>query len=269
MIFEERKLKRLLIVFLAMASINCNADEMAEREEVRNESGLLFRSSSFEELEGLAATYRDESTRTSSGTWKLLLFYEGIATIGLSFDKDEQDKWREALDRFDDWTDQYPDSATPYIARASALIGRGWALRGQGYVQGVKKEHLREFQQLAVEAGEYLWEHESLKFEDPHWYLLMTTAYEAVGIGKDAFWELYVEGLELHPNYDPFIFIAANYYSPRWYGSYEEIEKLARYTSEVTKDTRDFAPYARIYWVAGFDRKTRKFAFQLPLGKLE
>lgn len=251
----------LLVVF---ASVDGLADELREREDGHNESGHLFLASDFAELERLGSIYREKSLRTSSGTWKLSLFYEGIADVGLAYDKDDHDQWRKGLDLFDKWIVEYPNSTTPYIARAAALIGRAWSVRGGGYVGGIQRDHMRKYQELVAEAGEYLMEHPDLRFEDPHWYLLMTHVYEALGVEKDAFWELYTEGLERYPDYDPFIFVAGNYYSPRWYGSLEDIEKLARYTSEQTEATRDFAPYARIYWVVGFVRKLGKYAFQLP-----
>lgn len=256
-------MKFLVALLLVCSLVDCFAEELKERAEGHTESGHLFLASDFAELERLGSIYREKSLRTSSGTWKLSLFYEGIADVGLAYDKDDHDQWRKSLNRVDKWIDKYPDSATPYIARAAALIGRAWSVRGGGYVGGIQTEHMRKYHELAAEAGEYLKKHQDLRFEDPHWYLLMTHVYEALGADKDAFWELYTEGLKRYPDYDPFIFVAGNYYAPRWYGSLEDIEKLARYTSEQTEATRDFAPYARIYWVAGFVREEGKYAFQL------
>lgn len=239
-------------------------NELGERRGGRNESSNLFFRSDFAELERIGAFYRVSSQRTSSGTSKLSLFYDGIADDALGHDKNRHDLWRKDFERFDEWIGRYPDSATPYIARAAALMGRAWQVRGGGYAGNIERVHVDKFQELAAEAGEYLMQHSRLRFEDPHWYALMMDVYLALGIAKDTFWEIYTEGLERYPDYDPVILTAANYYLPRWHGSLDDIEKLARYTSEQTESTRDFAPYARIYWVAGYVRQAGKYAFKMP-----
>ena len=257
-------MKTVLVLLGLLISFNCFGTEERERDQVRRESGRLFQANDFEALERIATLYRDDASRTSSGTWKLRLFYDGIATIGLGFEKSEQDQWRQELGRFDEWQAQYPASPTPVIAKAAAIMGRGWAMRGTGPSKGVQQGHMSLYQELAAETGEYLANNDSIRSVDPHWYALMAYAYEALGVESDAFWELYAEGLETYPHYDPLIFVAGNYFSPQWYGSLEEVEKLARYTAVQTEATRDFAPYARLYWVAGYQRRINMYAFQTP-----
>jgi hypothetical protein len=69
----------LSVVFVWAASAVA-ADELDERRAVAQTVRQALWAGDFQKLEQLATTYRKEKTRTSSGLWKLSLFYAGLAT---------------------------------------------------------------------------------------------------------------------------------------------------------------------------------------------
>jgi hypothetical protein len=56
------------------------ADELGERRAVAQTVRQALWAGDFQTLEQLATTYRKEKARTSSGLWKLSLFYAGLET---------------------------------------------------------------------------------------------------------------------------------------------------------------------------------------------
>ena len=64
-------MKTVLVLLGLLISFNCFGTEERERDQVRRESGRLFQANDFEALERIATLYRDDASRTSSGTWKL------------------------------------------------------------------------------------------------------------------------------------------------------------------------------------------------------
>lgn len=252
-----------IISLIAISISQSQASEPEQREQLQFESSAAFQKSDFARLEQLAKEYRSSKARTDSGTWHLSMFYKGIARRGLEFGKTEHEAWESALSKFDDWIEAFPDSPTPHIARAATYMGRAWIVRGESYVQGVSGEERDWYRKLATRTGEYLAAHQNLNSEDPHWYYLMADVYRALGAEKQAFWDLITDGLDAYPDYDDILFVAGGFYSPRWYGSSEEVERLAQMVLEKTRSSRGFEAYARIYWVAG-KLNSSTYMFQGP-----
>ena len=84
-----------------------------------------------------------------------------------------------------------------------------------------------------------------------------------MGVEKSRFLEIVHEGMTRYPDYDELVFIGADYLSPKWHGSLEELEEFARASLERTMPTRGYELYARIYWAAGLVTD-KKYAFQGP-----
>ena len=85
------KVFQLVVLALSYCiSASSVGDELADRAATTSEVAELVRTGEFSRLENMATTYRDSQARTSSGLWKLTLFYSGIRSY---LDMRRQDEW--------------------------------------------------------------------------------------------------------------------------------------------------------------------------------
>lgn len=262
--YRDVKIDTIIIAILIIGlTTAANADELAEREVVRAESAKLFRASNFSGLERVASDFRQNKSRTSSGTWKLSEFYKGIAWNGPNFERILDEDWETSANKFDQWIEDFPNSPTPYIAKGTALMARGWAFRGWSSARDVEKSAMEAFQQFAVLAAKVLIEKGETASNDPHWYSTLANVFKALGVPKQDFLSMVYEGIEKFPDYDQLYFETAGYLSAKWYGSDEELDAFAQRAVAKTAEGRGQELYARIYWAAGM-RNRSEYAFQSP-----
>jgi hypothetical protein len=206
------------LLLLGLSAL-AGAEELQERATIQSQVYDLMWSEDFGALESIADSYRTSKARTSSGLWKLTLFYAGIER---AFQRQGAD-WahRIALD----WTDRYPQSAAAHLAYAQALPD-------------------------PKTARAYLEAHKSVAAQDPRWYEMMAEIACGQGWPQPRFAPIIDEALDRTPEYYPVYFAAAEYYSPKCGGSTAELEAFARMAVERTRDTDGWGLYARIYWYA-------------------
>ncbi|MBI1773488.1 MAG: hypothetical protein HYR68_14290, partial [Burkholderiales bacterium] len=113
----------LMLVLLALTTrISC-ADEAADRQKIEVTVQQLSINENFAELEQMARTFRAPQARTSSGLWKLTLFYIGLSR-SLKDDRNDDQVWSGIEARISKWQRAYPDSAVAQLAYAEMLINR-------------------------------------------------------------------------------------------------------------------------------------------------
>src|SRR5262245_20848617 len=105
----------LVLGLIAVAGANARADELQERETIQSQVHHLLLDEDFGALESMADTYRTTRARSSSGLWKLTLFYAGIER---AFQRQGGD-WAHRIALA--WTDQYPKSPTAQLTYAQML----------------------------------------------------------------------------------------------------------------------------------------------------
>lgn len=243
--------KPILIAFFVLVSASAYSGELEVRTQIHEMVSDLFAAEDFEALEALASTYRTENSRTPSGLTKLGEFYIGLSTRALAFDKDDQAGWEVASEALNRWVEEYSESPTPYVTMGAAFMGRGWAYRGEGWIRGVERQDIDQFQGYALRAAEYLMQESEIASRDPHFYYVMADAYAALGVSTEVLLALVNEGLDRYPDYDSIYIKVANYLSPKWRGSLEDLEDFAKSAVMRTKDSHGYQLYTRIYWAAG------------------
>lgn len=256
-------IKPFLIAFLFLISVAAHSGELDVRTQIHESVADLFAAEDFEALEALANTYRNKNSRTPSGLTKLGEFYIGLSTRALEFAKDDQAGWEKAAEALNRWIEEYPESPTPYVAKGAAFMGRGWAYRGESWIRGIERQDISRYQEFAQKAVEYLSQNSEIGSRDPHWYYVVADGYAALGVETDAYLALVDAGLDRYPNYDSIYIKAANYVSPKWRGSLEELEGFARSAVRRTEATRGYELYTRIYWAAG-SNGDGQYAVQSP-----
>lgn len=228
------------------------ATELEERATISASVQQALLSENFSRLEEISHTYRQEKSRSSSGLWKLTLFYAGIgrAIDAQSVGKDPEAAFKALEDKTARWIQQYPKSPSAYIARSMVLIGRGWAHRGDGTSSTVKPEAWAPFRKYIAMARQNLESNKTVAAKDPRWYETMLTIARAEGWERKQFDRLLNEALDQEPFFYQTYFMALEYLLPKWHGGTQEIEDFANDAVRRTSTQEGRGMYARIYWYA-------------------
>ncbi|HEY0891637.1 MAG TPA: hypothetical protein VGE32_01195 [Cellvibrio sp.] len=238
-----------ILVFALLLSSFSLGGEIEDRSEIGRKAKELMLHNSFSELESIASTYRDMEERTSSGLWKLTLFYGAFGDVSSSARKDEK-TWRELVKKADRWINTYPKSPTPYIVKALVLKKEAWAIRGVGYSNTVAADAWKPFYEKIELSRNVLEESKLISSEDPHWHSTMAEIATIQAWDEVDFKKFTSQSFAKFPNYFQLYFSAMDYYTPKWRGDADRIEIFATEIMERTKSKEGFGMYARIYWYA-------------------
>jgi hypothetical protein len=225
-------------------------DELAERREISATTQQAFLAADFRKLEELSQAYRTEKSRTSSGLWKLTLFYAGIGDVAIQASKVGEGAFAPLEERTVKWAQQYPNSPTAHIAHSIILLEHGWVIRGTGYADTVKPEAWAPFRRYVALARKNLEEHKSVASGDPRWYETMLVVARAEAWDRKQFDSLLNEALDREPSFYQTYFSALEYLLPKWHGDVLQIERFARDAVKRTAKQEGKGMYARIYWFA-------------------
>jgi hypothetical protein len=242
----------LLVSGLLSAHASSATTEMEEDATISASTQRAFLQENFSEMNAVSRGYRKEKSRTSSGLWRLTLFYMGIeAAIDAETEgKEREVAFRELERKTTKWAREYPNSPAAHIAYSMVLIDHAWAYRGSGYASTVKPESWAPFRRYIAMARENLETHKSVAAIDPKWYETMLTIARAENWDRSRFDSLLTEGLDREPLFYQTYFLALEYLLPKWHGGTREIEAFARDAVKRTSKWDGRGLYARIYWFA-------------------
>lgn len=240
--------KVVIALLLFITAVSSFAGELEERAEHRQRFSALFMQEKFDQLDRIADEFRTTGSRSSSGLWKLTLFYAGAASV----EKQEPDEkyWSDIESKALKWVRLHPESPAPYNVYAGFLIHHGWAYRGEGLASQVNEENWKPFYEKIREAKSYLLKNKQVAGKDPRWYELMLIIARAEGWERSRFDQLVAEAVSKHPYFYQIYFAALDYLVPKWSGSKEDVEAFANFAVEKTKEKESMGMYARVYWYA-------------------
>jgi hypothetical protein len=221
--------------------------ELAEHQAIYDNVKVAIEAKDFAALNNMEREFRTNRSRTSSGIWKLATFYGSVVPYWESMNTDGKCDFT-AGPFLNAWRDADPKEPGAYIAEASLLISNGWCYRGSGFADSVSEEGSIAFHRKIAAALDILERHAKIASVDPEFYRTMERIYTAQGRDKIAFQRLLKEGTDREPYYYSLYFSAQQYYLPQWYGSSREIDELARFSVERTKEKDGAGAYARFYW---------------------
>jgi hypothetical protein len=217
--------------------------EQGVRDEIMTAVGDSLWNRRFDELEAMAAAFRARDARTPSGLWKLNYFYEGLRRFQKYMPRDPDPQ-------IDGWLAAKPESVAAHIGYAVMTLQQAWEIRGEGYASTVEPEDWKPFHNAVERARKHLMQYKAIADGDPHWYDAMLEVATLQNWDDAAFDALLREALDKEPLYYDFYFHAANRNLPKWGGSAEKVEELARDAVARTQAIEGAALYARIYWSA-------------------
>ncbi|MFY0676012.1 MAG: DUF4034 domain-containing protein [Neptuniibacter sp.] len=241
--------KTIVFFILCFLSTGAFSNEMAAREEIKANVKFLFMNEKFKELDEIAEKYRNPKERTSSGLWKLSIFYYGFNGFTGTRFKDES-YWDDLKNKVDKWIKQNPNSPTAHIAKGIILKGYAWKFRGGTWAHNVPKDAWKPFKDNLIIAEQHMVNSGGIASIDPHWYEVFARIKTGLGEDSESFKKFIDEGLDKYPNYYQLYFAAIDYLAPKWHGDKLEIEFFANKAVERTRISEGMGLYARIYWYA-------------------
>lgn len=234
-----------LLVWLGM--FPTRLDEISESQSIRKQVAFYLIEQKYDELDRLAAEYRDSKGRTAAGRWKLSHFYSGLSDAArtVSVDREGHARFEE---RFLAWIAHNPKSAAAHIGYAIALIDHGGLYIRSRQPDQIDDDEWAAYYTYLGMAREHLVESAQGAGVDPHWYKVMLMIARGEGWSRERFRELLDEAVARYPYYHEIWYAAANFLMPRWYGSFREIEGLAQDAVNRTYSQDGGSLYALIYW---------------------
>ncbi len=222
--------------------------ELEMRANIEKMVSEAFQKQDYETLERTAKEFRVSKARTSSGLWKLTLYYAGIVSAIEKSTGEDPSRFATVDSLVSEWTKRYPESPTAWICQSLALKARGWAYRGGGYANTVPKEAWKPFFTYVGMARTVLEKHKDVASSDPKWYEEMLTIATVESWDKSRFLTLIDEALKREPVFYQTYFSALDYLLPKWGGNVAEVELFALAAVRRTSQLEGKGMYARIYW---------------------
>ena len=206
-------------------------DELAERKAIFDAVEKAFDTKDYAELNRMAEDYRTSRARTPSGTWKLAMFYYGVAPFLFDHDSGRScPPVREDMLR--DWTAADPEAPASYIAKARALTSYGACLRGSAYARSTSSEAMAAMRDKMAEARTVLEKNRDAASIDPQFSAQWLQMMKYDTRPGDDFEDLVDEASGREPYYHDTYFAAARYLDPKWHGAPGAIENFARYADD-------------------------------------
>ncbi|HZE58980.1 MAG TPA: hypothetical protein VE085_00295 [Burkholderiales bacterium] len=222
----------------------------------RDEYMAMLFSRSYDRLDEAARQAREKSLTTSDGQPLLGAIYTGAAGCACG-NQLTRELWRLRKERLLEWRKRNPSSVTPQLALAMYPLAYGWFERGGGYGNTVNGEAMQAFAAGAEESRLALLALDAEAKADPGWFSAMLDVALAQGWSHQDFDALYQQAIAKYPEYIPFHFAGANYHSPRWYGSEEEIQRFVDQATTLTHERLGETLYARMNWLMASDEMFR------------
>lgn len=251
----------LVICFGIFSPFKVDCSEVAESHATRQRVVAEVKNQDFSLLEAEAKKDRSAHARTSSGLWRLSVYYGALSyaldvdrnnaeTCGSREGRDGFASWEAAQAFVDSWVKQFPESPTPRLAYALVLMNRAWSYRGCGYADTVDPNVWPIFNEYMERARTYLQANKEMASRDPFWYQLMEQVARDQSWPEPKFKAILDEGISRYPAFYPIYFGAIDYYAPKWGGSDEAIEEFAVGAMKRTEVAEGAGLYARLYWYA-------------------
>jgi hypothetical protein len=200
----------------------------------------------FDKLEAIASKFRARNQVTSTGYYWLPLYYDGFSLILKVEPWDvAEKKWAKAYAL---WVKQFPNSPTPHIANASFLHQLGWAVRGTNYINEVHREARGEYQRRISDSRDFLRATVQVADKDPDFYALLAMDNFELDGDHDALKTDLDAGLKKFPWYEPYFYVGAEYFLPRWGGNEAAFSSWIDRAVKSTQANHGMGMLAKLYW---------------------
>ena len=208
-----------------------------ERAEDSQAITTLFSNGDYATLDALATKLRENKSRFSDGTWRLVNFYDSLEPWRFFLVPEDWDGW---FKKVDGWRRAFPRSITALLVEA-----RGWELYAD---KGNPKEHdLRreKVKDLLFAAARWPKQVSALGYD-----MMIDAVDVPEQWPEDKFFSLIAEGARYEPGYYDILFAASRHKlgCGGWYGKESPwFGNLERLSTELAPEEGSI-PYARLVW---------------------
>ncbi|QDT39587.1 WD40 repeat domain-containing protein [Stratiformator vulcanicus] len=167
------------------------------------------------------------------------------------------------------WKTQFPESAIPDRFLGRYYINWAWAARGSGYAIDVSPDDSEKFLARLETARTHLEQARQMPAHGPYLYADLIKVAKGLGEGPPVIYDLIDGQLDRCPWSITVTSSAAGALLPRWGGSAEEIQKLAKHLEKRTSRTHQQVAYATIArTVTSYNGKSSLSEFGFDYDKL-
>ena len=236
-----------VVTFAHAASAGPQAAELREREAITTQVQIAWIARDFAKLDALAEEWRNPSQRTSSGYWKLSLFYNHLdenflARNRITFPLGED--WT----AIDTWIARHPQAPTPVILKALMLIRQAQDCYVPPRTARVRRKAPDAFNPDFLKAArDLLDEYKDVAGRDPHWYTALLRVLRLQGASDDEMLLAHADAMAAHPLYYQTHFEVFRDLVERWHPNMKMIDAFANTVLEGTKTREGHQVYARLY----------------------
>ncbi|MDR0480029.1 MAG: hypothetical protein LBH31_09575, partial [Burkholderiaceae bacterium] len=217
------------------------SQEPSESEKIDNQAlETLFqttdkRSLDWDDYDKLVQGYTAGLPTTVAGTPKLFLAFDALQyyydhscfAVLTKAPKRARQTFIKENRELDKWIKRRPESATFVVAKAILAGSYAWYLRGDGTVDTVNPRVWPEFNAVISNARNFLLKNKTVGQTSPMWYMEMLF-FARVEPGNPGAPELLHEGIQRYPGFMPIYWAAMESALPKWGGSPEAVEQVAR-----------------------------------------
>ncbi|TPN75982.1 DUF4034 domain-containing protein [Mesorhizobium sp. CU2] len=222
------------------------ADDFADRRAMEKSVIDLFMAEKFDALDAMADEFRTSRERTSSGIWKLTVFYDSFSsTVRL-----DEKSYAKLENLASAWIDARPNSIAAKLTYAQLLNDHAWVLRGDDYWANLTEQQRRDYMRYHTRFRYYLIDIKNKTSADPQWYALMSTAAVYEGWDDESIDAFISEAIDKEPYYYQTYFNLFTHYQSKWGGEPSKLKDLIFRITNHTKSHDGKSFIARGYWVA-------------------
>jgi hypothetical protein len=181
--------------------------------------------------------------RQIDGRWKADTVVEGVRSFcngSVDFDR--------VFERLNLNKEAFKDSPTLALLEGECWNRYGWSARGSGYASSVNDVGWRLFRERVLKHTEVIEASRTFMEDIPAWHEDRIRNLGVNGSDRKRLDDAMRESTARFRFHYPTYIAYMNFQQPKWGGSWDEVEKFARYAVKNTQDVEGLSLYARLYW---------------------
>jgi len=243
-----RRLGPYLCLLLALLTLTPSfaAARFSGRVEIEREVSRLWNGRQFDELDSLEKSLRMQNAQSDSGWPELFMFYQALEGMP-GLEQGSMAEFDRATKDTEEWLSRVPSSQFGRFLKADLLMAHAWRERGRDYANTVSEGQWKRFNAYMDEASQYLVQQKASLSSNPNWYSAMLDIANGQSWPKSTYDALLNEAVRRHGRYLPILTQSVEHFTPKWGGSYREMNDfIESSTSRFTPSENDEL-YARQY----------------------
>jgi len=159
------------------------------------------------------------------------------------------------------WGQQVPDSSLRHLAAVALKRREAWRALGPSFASEVTPEGMVAFKMLLAQADELLDARTARWSTSPLWYQYKIDT--AIDRGDEATANaVFLDAVRAFPTYLPVYFARLRGLTPKWGGSYEQLDVFIRSSVKALRASEGESAYARLYMRVAQERLDSESLFR-------